>query len=73
MSRWSGDLVLFAVGGQYYVSSALGISHASNIRFYHVSGPKIPCSWPEATAIGDPAKWIEEKRLQGFCFRARGS
>lgn len=72
MTGWSSEFFVFSDGeGQQYVSAALPtgmLIAASALMRYRATGPHMPVSWPEPTAVDDAALWIAEREKEGFTF-----
>jgi hypothetical protein len=70
-SHWSHPLFVFTDNGQEYVSMAVppgAAFPASAIQCYNASGPYQPLSWAKPTPVESAAKWMEQRRKEGFTF-----
>jgi uncharacterized membrane protein YkvA (DUF1232 family) len=72
MSAWSGDLFVFDVEGQGYVSAALPTGNAipASLKRYRASGPDVLISESAPLSVNDTAAWMLEKQKVGFSFEA---
>lgn len=72
MAGWSSEFFVFRDGeGQQYVSAALPtgtIIPDSALMRYRATGPHMPLSWPDPTAVDNAAVWIAEREKEGFTF-----